>query len=162
MTAVSVKQAFKNVAYIEERIRNGAILTYGPQPRNGNLDNNVFDCSSFIGAIWGFNPTGATPGMLSLYCNNGFEVIATEVNNITKRTALLSSLKAGDVLIDPDPGDDGHTGMVSKTNTLIEFSGSGYSNNSNILYFPWTQVIRRTGPGAYGIGIKKFQPNVFN
>ena len=147
-TTYTVNQAINRGLYIYNRHP-----TYSMENRGSTLNAPSFDCSSFIGTIWGIGYGAwppATPSMVSVYTAAGFQ----------HYTRGQVSLKKGDILVYNGPsggqGADGHTAMVynSAATQLIECTGSanGVVIGNSPYYFGWQDILR----GRSGIEIVRW------
>lgn len=142
-TQYKVKQALARAVYIHNRIpRPTYSMGDDGGVRGSTLDAPSYDCSSFIGTVWGIGYGGwppATPSMVAMYTAAGFQ-------HYTRGTPL----KQGDILVYNGPsggeGADGHTAMVydKACTQLIECTGSadGPCIGNWVYYFGWQDILR--------------------
>lgn len=146
-TQYTVRQALARALYIYKRHP-----TYSMEARGSTLDAGSFDCSSFIGTVWGVGYGAwppATPSMVATYTAVGFQ-----------HYGRGTPLKQGDILVYNGPsggeGADGHTAMVydKACTQLIECTGSanGVTIGNGVYYFGWQDILR----GTSGIQIARW------
>lgn len=155
-TTIKVNGAIRRALYIYNRHP-----TYSMEARGSTLDAGSFDCSSFIGTVWGVGYGAwppATPSMASVYRNYGFDVFTFG------DTASYGRLRKGDILVYNGPsggeGADGHTAMMYNDSVLIECTGSanGVVIGNSPFYLGWQIMIR----GSRGISITSWIPDKSN
>lgn len=142
---------------VNQAIERGLSLLgtpYSQQQRGTYMNAPFYDCSSFIGTIWGIYSCPATPSMVKVYTDAGFDHY--DYGSV--------SLKKGDILVYNGPhggaGDDGHTCMIYTDGLgILESTGSVGVRTTGFYDYGWQHILRGsggiyiikwTGEGAFG------------
>ena len=131
---------------VNQAIQRGLSLLgtpYSQQQRGTYMGAPFYDCSSFIGTIWGISSCPATPGMVGVYTAAGFDHYAYG----------SVPLKKGDILVYNGPhggaGDDGHTCMIYTDGLgILESTGGVGVRTTGFYDYGWQDILRGSG-GLY-------------
>lgn len=141
-TIVTVDQAIKKG---EQIINRKPHPTYSMENRTGP---NSYDCSGFMGVIWGIPGAPATPSMVSVYTQHGFDHYKYHGQE---------GLQRGDILVWNKPGTsgsgaNGHTAMYYGNGKYMQSSTGGPQISTRNRYLGWQDILR----GSSGVYIVSF------
>ena len=120
-------------------------VTYTQDDRRGSFP--YFDCSSFMGFIWGVNRFTDTDSMIGDFTAAGFQHISYPDYPNT------ANLRKGDVVVRPKSKGKGHTGMYIGGNNIIHCTvadgGVVVWNFDYRTYAPFTDILRSNNDGIF-------------